>query len=201
MIFIYGCNGCTVRLLMASSMAISAIQFVGKAGKVIRDSSIGYLTEKAIDELVAWIDGEESSSETEETATGIEVIPFSNNSLKGYAKNNYSIRIKGKREDRESSTSVNIKANELIFERLNLSSGWQLTMSTQQLVNEYFKNGCAQLSLRDLGYNPQGVDGKIGKNSRKAIRAFQKDFGLSPTGNLDKETMTALLGDGFLVNN
>lgn len=201
LIFICSCNGCTARLILASPMTIKVIQFVGKAGQVIKDSTIGYITEKVIDEIIAWINGDGSTEEVEQTNSGIEVIPFSNNPLKGYAKNNYSIKIKGNREGRESSTSVYIKSTHLVFERLSQSSGWVLTMDSQRLINTFSKNGCAQLSLRDLGYDPKGVDGIIGKNTIKAIKDFQNDYGLDLSGKLDKETMAYLLGDGFLINN
>ena len=42
----------------------------------------------------------------------------------------------------------------------------------------YVKN--IQQQLTDLGYNPKGVDGKMGKNTRAAIAAYNKDHPNNP---------------------
>jgi len=185
---------------VAVPMAITVVKLVGKAGKVIKESAIGVITERAIDGLIDWIAGEDKEESTT-TENGIAVLPYPNNNLKGYAQNNYKIIVRGNRQGRESSTEVPIKNTELVFERLNLSSPWELTMDSERLVNQYTKNGCAQLSLRDLGYDPKGIDGKVGNRTRRAIRAFQKDYNLSVTGKLDDPTIIALLGDEFITKN
>ena len=50
-----------------------------------------------------------------------------------------------------------------------------------------------QLILNRNGYDAGGSDGKIGAKTRDAIMAFQKDNGLKPTGNIDKEFVRNLL--------
>jgi hypothetical protein len=40
-----------------------------------------------------------------------------------------------------------------------------------------------QQRLTDAGYSTQGVDGRIGPNSRAAIRAYQRSVGLPPDGH------------------
>ena len=49
-----------------------------------------------------------------------------------------------------------------------------------------------QQRLKELGYNPGPVDGKIGKKTENAIRQFQQDHDLSVTGELDEETENKL---------
>jgi N-acetylmuramidase/Putative peptidoglycan binding domain len=50
----------------------------------------------------------------------------------------------------------------------------------------------AQLRLTFLGFDPHGVDGVVGERTRAAVIAFQKQQGLSVTGELDDETKQAL---------
>ncbi len=50
-----------------------------------------------------------------------------------------------------------------------------------------------QLILNKNGYDAGGSDGKIGAKTREAIMAFQKDYGLKPTGNIDKDFVRNLL--------
>lgn len=39
-----------------------------------------------------------------------------------------------------------------------------------------------QRGLRELGFDPGGVDGVVGPNTRRALRAFQRENGLTPDG-------------------
>lgn len=57
-----------------------------------------------------------------------------------------------------------------------------------------------QTDLKDMGYdlgtfgpNEDGVDGDYGKTTTQAVREFQKDAGLEPTGNVDQRTWDALI--------
>lgn len=49
----------------------------------------------------------------------------------------------------------------------------------------------AQKALSSKGYSV-GVDGIMGPKTREALRNFQRDQGLSETGRLDRQTMSAL---------
>ncbi|MEK1850723.1 MAG: peptidoglycan-binding protein [Phyllobacterium sp.] len=50
-----------------------------------------------------------------------------------------------------------------------------------------------QLILNKSGYDAGGSDGKISAKTRDAIMAFQKDNGLKPTGNIDRNLVRSLL--------
>jgi len=50
----------------------------------------------------------------------------------------------------------------------------------------------AQMLLNNKGYNAGVVDGIIGKNTRKAIRQFQKDQGIKADGALTESLLTKL---------
>jgi len=52
-----------------------------------------------------------------------------------------------------------------------------------------------QKKLNDLGYNAGAVDGDIGKGTERAIRKFQAQHGVAPTGNLDSATYNILISD------
>lgn len=50
----------------------------------------------------------------------------------------------------------------------------------------------AQKRLADLGYNPGGIDGKVGPLTRGAILSFKNDNGLTPNDTIDEAFLTAL---------
>ncbi|GIW72574.1 MAG: hypothetical protein KatS3mg102_2116 [Planctomycetota bacterium] len=49
-----------------------------------------------------------------------------------------------------------------------------------------------QRLLASLGYDPQGVDGRFGRGTERAVAAFQRAQGLTPTGVVDAETLARL---------
>jgi len=49
-----------------------------------------------------------------------------------------------------------------------------------------------QARLMNLGFDPKGVDGKVGKNTKAATTAFQTFAGIEPTGELDEATIAEL---------
>lgn len=75
----------------------------------------------------------------------------------------------------------------------------QYHIKLENFCELYTKNGTpsidvrtAQANLTFLGFNPQGVDGVLGKNTHIALMAFQKTQGLPATGELDDRTMNEL---------
>lgn len=50
----------------------------------------------------------------------------------------------------------------------------------------------AQLYLTFAGFNPHGVDGKMGPNTQAALLAYQQKHGLQPTGAADAATLASL---------
>jgi peptidoglycan hydrolase-like protein with peptidoglycan-binding domain len=49
-----------------------------------------------------------------------------------------------------------------------------------------------QTALMNAGYNPGAIDGRMGKQTREAIRAFQKANNLAVDGKVGKETWELL---------
>ena len=49
-----------------------------------------------------------------------------------------------------------------------------------------------QVILKSEGYEPGNTDGRMGKETRDAIKAFQESIGLRSTGYIDKSTLTQL---------
>jgi peptidoglycan hydrolase-like protein with peptidoglycan-binding domain len=49
-----------------------------------------------------------------------------------------------------------------------------------------------QIALKNAGYNPGAIDGKKGKQTREAIKSFQKDNKLNADGKVGKETWDLL---------
>lgn len=59
-------------------------------------------------------------------------------------------------------------------------------------VND-FRAAQIQHALKNFGYDPGVIDGRLGKNTRRAIREFQVAKGISPTGKIDSRTYFELL--------
>ena len=53
----------------------------------------------------------------------------------------------------------------------------------------------AQQQLKYSGLYNGAVDGKMGSETQRALRQFQQQHGLRPSGALDEKTYTALQGD------
>lgn len=49
-----------------------------------------------------------------------------------------------------------------------------------------------QVILKNEGYEPGNTDGRMGRETRDAIKAFQESIGLKSTGYIDKTTLTQL---------
>lgn len=49
-----------------------------------------------------------------------------------------------------------------------------------------------QTALRNAGFDPGTIDGRMGPRTRKALKEFQKAHGLSADGSLDKQTWALL---------
>ncbi|MFA5410513.1 MAG: peptidoglycan-binding domain-containing protein [Candidatus Omnitrophota bacterium] len=49
-----------------------------------------------------------------------------------------------------------------------------------------------QIALRNAGYNPGAIDGRMGRQTRDAIRAFQRANNLSVDGKVGKQTWSLL---------
>jgi putative chitinase len=49
-----------------------------------------------------------------------------------------------------------------------------------------------QVRLRDLGFDPGGIDGSFGPGTAAAVLAFQTSVGLAPNGVIDLDTLAAL---------
>ena len=58
----------------------------------------------------------------------------------------------------------------------------------------YSDKKAIQRKLTALGYDTGGVDGKIGPNSRKAIRAWQSSQGLPADGYMEQTLFKRLMG-------
>jgi Putative peptidoglycan binding domain len=49
-----------------------------------------------------------------------------------------------------------------------------------------------QRRLKELGHDPGPIDGRLGLQTQAALKAFQTDYGLAATGEIDAETRAAL---------
>ena len=53
-----------------------------------------------------------------------------------------------------------------------------------------------QLALKRQGYDPGPIDGKMGAQTKAAIKAFQRSHGLEPDGVVGRKTWARLRGAG-----
>jgi peptidoglycan hydrolase-like protein with peptidoglycan-binding domain len=66
--------------------------------------------------------------------------------------------------------------------------------AAQTRTNEAHQAGLEQVqkALRQKGHDPGPVDGFMGPRTIAAVKAFQKEHGLMPTGQLDASTLAKL---------
>jgi hypothetical protein len=83
-----------------------------------------------------------------------------------------------KKYDQQHLTSSSISPN--------LSKRWTAKNPSTQYTKE------AQQLLKDLNYNPGPIDGKYGRQTADAVRAFQNDAGLTQDGRIDQNLLISL---------
>lgn len=72
------------------------------------------------------------------------------------------------------------------------SMGMVSKKKTAGEVKTRFNVKQVQIALRNAGYNPGPVDGRMGKRTSEAVKAYQKSNNLAATGKVDKETWVLL---------
>jgi len=77
----------------------------------------------------------------------------------------------------------------LTFEHQKKALEWDLELGTLEPASTVKGQ---QARLMNLGFDPKGVDGKVGKNTKAATTAFQTFAKLEPTGELDDATIAEL---------
>jgi murein L,D-transpeptidase YcbB/YkuD len=87
-----------------------------------------------------------------------------------------------------------------------VSQGAGMDQSTQPMQNGEQAGNTAvnnpqqlkqvQQQLKQAGLYKGKIDGKYGDETKDAVRDFQQQKGLQPTGRLDQQTMAALQGNG-----
>ncbi len=78
---------------------------------------------------------------------------------------------------------IEAEANEFVFDARTSAEDAERRLA----LNTSDREG-VQRVLTALGYNPGPVDGVFGKGSRNAVLTFQREWGLVPTGYVDKLT-------------
>ncbi|MDD5560514.1 MAG: peptidoglycan-binding domain-containing protein [Candidatus Omnitrophica bacterium] len=87
-----------------------------------------------------------------------------------------------KTEETSIPEQVAVKSSEMPMESLDKSGEAKERPSARQI----------QAALKNAGYYQGVIDGKLGKQSRQAIRDFQKANNLSVDGKVGKKTWAAL---------
>ena len=76
------------------------------------------------------------------------------------------------------------------FQRQVAAAANTVTEKTGQLTTKTI--GLIQTGLAELGYDPGLVDGKMGEKTKQAIRDFQRDRSMTPTGTPTAELLSEL---------
>lgn len=79
--------------------------------------------------------------------------------------------------------------------RFFLSVSKNTLEAAQKQVADRQRNAAIQSALTKLGFDPKGIDGIIGRNTRAAIRAWQGDQGARRTGYLSDAQYKKLISD------
>ena len=73
---------------------------------------------------------------------------------------------------------------------LNTRGGQKISVAAEVKSRPNAKQ--IQLALKNAGYYQGGIDGRIGKQTRQAIKKFQEDNNLSVDGKVGKKTWSLL---------
>jgi hypothetical protein len=90
----------------------------------------------------------------------------------------------------ETGTDVTKSAIGVVQEEAGSGASGTSASSRGKLAKEDIVR--LQTRLKDEGYDPGKVDGIWGGNTVKALKNYQRDQGLSVTGNADAETLASL---------
>lgn len=77
-------------------------------------------------------------------------------------------------------------------EKQDLESRFSLSKSEEQVSIEPEPKQI-QIALKNAGYNPGPIDGKLGRQTMEAIKAFQKNNNLAMDGKVGKQTWGLLV--------
>ena len=78
------------------------------------------------------------------------------------------------------------KQRALLSEKIDALTGQYKTRASVNYIKQI------QTALKNAGYDPGIIDGKLGSKTRKAIRYFQKENRLDINGKIDKKTWLKL---------
>ncbi|NKB56488.1 MAG: DUF3568 family protein [Alphaproteobacteria bacterium] len=68
----------------------------------------------------------------------------------------------------------------------------QISVDLSGLTVDRHRFATVQMLLVELGYDPGGIDGLKGKNTRNAILRFQREHAIQPDGDIDRELIAML---------
>lgn len=68
----------------------------------------------------------------------------------------------------------------------------QIAVDLSRLPNEIKRVATVQMLLVELGYEPGEIDGLKGRNTRNAIRGFQRENAIRPDGDISHRLITKL---------
>lgn len=88
-------------------------------------------------------------------------------------------------------SQIQAKDEEINSLKETVAKAEETRVSKKKVIGEVKSRPTAkqvQLALRNAGYNPGKIDGRMGKLTRDAIRAFQKANNLNPDGKIGKVT-------------
>ncbi len=87
------------------------------------------------------------------------------------------------------------EAGEILLDRINATAAGgaaspERLLAREDLLRSYTR--AVQQGLIALGYDPGPIDGAVGPLTRAAVRAFQTDRRLAPTGEISKPLLAAV---------
>jgi len=89
-------------------------------------------------------------------------------------------------------SQLNEKDNEINSLRESLAKSSEVSIEKVSKAKEHPNAKQIQAALKSAGYYQGVVDGKMGKNTRQAVREFQKANNLPVDGKVGKKTWEAL---------
>ncbi|HMO39221.1 MAG TPA: peptidoglycan-binding domain-containing protein [Saprospiraceae bacterium] len=183
-----GFSSCHLLTARVAPLVISTVIVIGKE---LKPHVIAAFVEQAIDKGFHFLF--KKAAQNTADAVSDSIVPIDGQGLFGRKVDNPQYKVMGNHQNGEINHTIFVEKELVLFQRKNKFSKWTLTPDSEYLIAERLEVASAQVSLHKYGYNPGSVDGKLGKNTAREIRKFQKANSLPVTGQLDDVTREYLL--------
>jgi murein L,D-transpeptidase YcbB/YkuD len=125
------------------------------------------------------LEGRICSLETQALSKDSEIAKLTNDLEKEKQKNEYLLKILGEQKGQTQYSTQNLQKKKRAFPKTGSKAYYSFVIKIQ-------------VALKNAGFNPGSIDGRMGRQTTAALRRFQKANDLPADGRIDKQTWELL---------